>query len=367
MEPYFERTFGNPSSVHRQGQAAETALERSRARIAQHLNCSPDEVIFTGCGSESDNLALRGAAIAARRRRGAKHILVTPVEHDAVLETARDLGEHHGMQVELLPVDDHGRVHPDALRVALREDTAVVSIIHANNEIGTINPIGELAALCRERGVPFHTDSVQAGGHLELDVEELGVTMLSLGAHKFYGPKGVGALYLRDGTELAPITTGGGQEHGLRAGTHNVPLIVGMAEAFARAQEEREQRARHTRRLRDRIVEAVLTQVPESQLTGHPEERSPNHASFVFAGVDGNQLLAALDLAGFACSSGSACKTGDPEPSAVLTAIGLTPELALGSLRVTVGKDTTDFEIDAFLDELPAVVDRLRRAEAALP
>lgn len=367
MAPYFDRSFGNPSSVHRLGQEAEAAVERSRRQLAQHLGCTADEIVFTGCGSESDNLAVRGAAFAARRSRGASHILTTPVEHDAVLKTAEDLHRHHGFDLELLPVDSYGRVLPDTLRERLRDDTAIVSVIHANNEIGTLNPIGDLARICRERGVPFHTDAVQAGAHLDLNVEDLGVSLLSLGAHKFYGPKGIGALYIRSGTQLTPLLTGGGQEHGLRAGTHNVPLVVGMAEAFELAQENQSERSRYVRQLRDRVIETVLADIPDSQLTGHPELRSPNHASFVFAGIDGNQLLAALDLEGFACSSGSACKTGDPEPSKVLTALGLEPELALGSLRVTLGKETTRAEIDAFLSGLPTIVRRLRSVEAVQP
>lgn len=363
MAPYFDHDFGNPSSVHRLGQTAEAAVEGSRATMARLLGCSPQEIVFTGCGSESDNLALRGAALAARRFRGAAHILVSSVEHDAVTRTADDLAEHFGFQVEHLPVDRYGRVSPDALRQALKDSTAVVSVIHANNEIGTINPIQELAQVCRDHGVPFHTDSVQSGAHLRLQVDDLGVDMASLGAHKFYGPKGVGALYVRDGTRLAPVLTGGSQERGLRAGTQNVPLIVGMAEAFRLAQEQHESRSAHHRRLRDRVIEGVLDGVPGSQLTGHSKDRSPNHASFVFEDIDGNELLAALDLAGFACSSGSACKTGDPEPSEVLTALGLDPELALGSLRVSVGVDTTQDQIDDFLGELPQVIERLRRAE----
>lgn len=331
--------------------------------MAEQLGCSAPELVFTGCGSESDNLALRGTALAARRSRGAAHILISPVEHDAILKTAADLDANYGFEVERLPVDRYGRVEPTALRNLLRDDTAVVSIIYANNEIGTINPISELAAVCQERGVPFHTDAVQAGAHLSIDVKQLDIDLLSLGAHKFYGPKGVGALYIRQGTPVAPLLTGGNQESGLRAGTHNVPLIVGMAQAFSLAQQQLEARAGHARQLRDRIINAVTEQIPHADLTGHPDQRSPNHASFVFKDIDGNQLLAALDLAGFACSSGSACKTGDPEPSQVLTALGLSPELALGSLRVTVGKDTSSAEVNRFLDALPGVIERLRRAE----
>jgi cysteine desulfurase len=360
MEPYFERFFGNPSSVHTYGQQAEAALESARETVAQALNCRPDEVIFTACGSESDNLALRGAALAARRERAANHILVTPVEHHAVSKTAGQLAEVFGFEVELLPVDEHGMTHPEAVAERLREDTAVVSVIHANNEIGTVNPVAEIGAICREKGVPFHSDAVQGAAHLAADVQSLNVDLLAIGAHKFYGPKGAGALYVRKGTRLVPALTGGSQEFGLRAGTHNIPYIVGLAEAFRLVQAERERREEGVRPLRDRIIGTVLEEIPHARLTGHPVQRLPNHASFVFEGADGNALLALLDVEGFACSSGSACKTGSPEPSEVLLALGLSPEWALGSLRVTLGKDTTPEEVEAFLEVLPGAVKRVR-------
>ena len=362
MLPYFRERFGNPSSVHRWGQRAEAAVETARETIAGILGCRSSEIVFTSGGTESDNLALRGVAFAERQRRGANHILTTPVEHDAVLRTAEQLAEHHGFELELLPVDATGRVAPEDLAARLRPDTAVVSIIYGNNEIGTINPIRELAEVCRQAGVPFHSDAVQAGSQLPLQVDALGVDLLSLGAHKFYGPKGVGVLYVREGTPLLPIQTGGGQEGGRRAGTHNVPYIVGMAEALRLTEAEREAHNTHFRALRDRIIGQVLEEIPESRLTGHPHERLSNHASFVFRGVDGNALLAALDVEGFGCSSGSACKTGLPEPSEVLTAIGIQPEWALGSLRVTVGRDTTAEDVEAFLSVLPRAVARLREA-----
>jgi cysteine desulfurase len=238
-------------------------------------------------------------------------------------------------------------------------------VIYANNEIGTINPIAEIGALCRQQCIPFHTDAVQAASHLPIDVGALNVDLLSLGAHKFYGPKGIGALYVRHGTPLAPTLTGGGQEFGLRAGTQNVPYIIGMAEALRIAAEEKEEHLKATLPLRQRLIEQVLAQIPDSKLTGHPKERTPNHASFVFKGLDGNALLMALDVEGYACSSGSACKTGDPEPSEVLTALGLDREWALGSLRVTLGRPTTAEEIEAFLTTLPQIVERLRALEVA--
>ena len=356
MTPYFTQHFGNPSSTHTFGQKAEAGVEQARRTIAQYLNCQPKEVIFTSCGSESDNLALRGAALVARQERGANHILTTAIEHHAVLHTAQQLQNLFGFELEFLPVDKYGRVEADAVAEHLRPETAVVSIMYANNEVGTLNPIAEIGAVCREAGVPLHTDAVQAAAHLPINVESLNVDMLSIGAHKFYGPKGVGALYLRDGIKLTPSQTGGAQEHGLRAGTENVPYLVGMAEAFKLAQREQPQRSTEGKKLRDRIISRVLAEVPQSTLTGHPTQRLPNHASFAFEGVDGNLLVSLLDARGFACSSGSACKTGNPAPSKVLLALGYSEDFARGGLRVTVGKSTPPDDVEAFLDSLPAVV-----------
>ncbi len=360
MMPYFRETFGNPSSLHRYGQRAEAAVETARETVAAVLKCQPEEIIFTSGGSESDNLALRGAALAMREKNGAQWILTSRTEHPAVSKTAFDLEKHYGFSVEWLPVDATGTVTPDALMQALCDQTAIVSVMHANNEIGTINPIADLAAAARARGALFHTDSVQAAAYLPVDVQALGVDLLSLGAHKFYGPKGVGALYVRKGTPIHSILTGGGQEHGLRAGTSNVAYIVGFAEALRLAAEERESRIDHVRPLRDHLIGAVLESIPEARLTGHPVQRMPNHASFVFKDVDGNLLLQLLDAAGFACSSGSACKTGNPEPSEVLKALGLSREWALGSLRVTLGANTTARDIEEFLMALPGLVQKCR-------
>jgi len=364
MLPYFNQRFGNPSSIHRWGQQAEAAVERARLLMAEGLNCTPDEIIFTGCGSESDNLAVRGAALAARRETGANHVLVSAVEHHAVLNTALALADAHDFEAQLIPPDEFGRITPEAVAPLLRPDTAVVSVMTANNEIGTINPISKIGDLCRQRGIIFHTDAVQAGAHLTLDTQSLNVDLLSLGAHKFYGPKGVGALFVRDGTRLVPTLTGGSQEAGLRAGTQNVPLIVGMAEAYRLALDERPLHNQQAEMLRDHLLKQIPDSIPDAQITGHPDLRLPNHASFVFHGVDGNQLLAALDVAGFACSSGSACKTGDPEPSDVLAAIGLSREWALGSLRITVGRDTGEQDIARLMDQLPGLIERLRTAES---
>ncbi len=365
MLPLFGEQFGNPSSIHRWGQSADAAVERSRAAVAAVLRCSPEEILFTSGGSESDNLALRGAAFAERRRRGAAHILTTPVEHHAVLRTAQSLARDHEFELELLPVDEHGLVDPESLRERIRPETAVVSIILANNEIGSLQPITELGSICRQAGVPLHTDAVQAASQLPIDVSQLKVDLLALGAHKFYGPKGIGALYVRAGLAIDPMLTGGGQERGLRAGTHNVPLIVGLAEALRITAAERDAHARQYAALRDRLIHRVLREVPDARLTGHPTRRLPNHASFVFRGIDGNSLLAALDVAGFGCSSGSACRTGDPEPSEVLLALGLPREWALGSLRVTVGRPTTEADVERLADALPGLVDRLRRLGGA--
>ena len=360
MLPYFSQVFGNSSSVHSYGQQAESALEEARLAVASGLNCQPDEVIFTSCGSESDNLALRGTAFARRGLTNADHILISPVEHHAVTRTAQQLARLHGFGVEYLPVDETGMVDPAVVAERIKTTTALVSVIYANNEIGTINPISEIGKICRERGVPLHTDAVQAAAYLPVDVQELNVDLLALGAHKFYGPKGVGALYIRKGTPIVPVLTGGGQESGLRAGTHNIPYITGLAEAFRLTQSEREQRIASLQPLRDRIIGRVLEEIPNTRLTGAIDQRLPNHASFVFQGVDGNTLLMLLDVEGFACSSGSACKTGDPEPSDVLTALGLARDWALGSLRVTLGATSTPAEVESFLAVLPLMVDRAR-------
>ena len=360
MLPYFRESFGNPSSVHRYGQRAEAAVEGAREAVAKALNCQPDEIIFTSCGSESDNLALRGAAQAMSERAGCKWILTAQTEHHAVSKTAEQLAEHYGFSLEWLEVDEYGMVRPETVEKAICDNTAIVSVMYANNEIGTINPIKEIAEICHQHGALFHTDAVQAAGYLSVDVTELGVDLVSLGGHKFYGPKGIGALYVRKGTQLLPHLTGGGQEFGLRAGTSNVPYIVGFAEALRLAVEEREERVAHVRPLRDRLIGAILEEIPDARLTGHPESRLPNHASFALKGVDGNLLLQMLDAAGFACSSGSACKTGNPEPSEVMSAIGLSREWGLGSLRVTLGSGTTAEHVDSFLKALPSLVEKVR-------
>lgn len=359
MMPYFREHFGNPSSIHRLGQKAETAVEQAREKVAAALGCQPDEVIFTSGGSEADNLALRGAAMA--HRTTGKWILTSKTEHPAVSKTAIQLEKEYGFLLEWLDVDKFGGVTAESLAKAVCNDTLIASVMYANNEIGTVNPIADLSQIAKAHHILFHTDAVQAAAYLDVNVSKLGVDLMSLGGHKFYGPKGVGALYVRKGTKLLPHLTGGGQEFGLRAGTHNVPYIVGFAEALTLAAGERDARTAHVKPLRDHIIGTVLEAIPDSQLTGHPENRLPNHASFVFKDVDGNLLLQLLDSAGFACSSGSACKTGNPEPSEVVTALGYPREWALGSLRVTLGKETTAEEVDLFLKTLPGLVEKARK------
>lgn len=358
MMPYFRENFGNPSSIHRLGQKAETAVEEAREKVAAVLGCRPDEIIFTSGGSEADNLALRGAMMA--HRTTGKWILTAKTEHPAVSKTAIQLEKEFGFLLEWLDVDEFGGVAVDALAKAVCNNTTMVSVMYANNEIGTVNPIADLAKVAKANNILFQTDAVQAAAYLDVTVDKLDVDLMSLGGHKFYGPKGVGALYVRKGTNLLPHLTGGGQEFSLRAGTHNVPYIVGFAEALSLAGQEREVRTAHVKPMRDHIIGTVRESIPDSQLTGHPENRLPNHASFVFKDVDGNLLLQLLDSAGFACSSGSACKTGNPEPSDVITALGYPREWALGSLRITLGKDTTAEQVDSFMKTLPSLIEKAR-------
>jgi cysteine desulfurase len=361
MQPYFSVAFGNPASIHRFGQMAENAIETARETVAGVLKCTPSEIIFTSCGTESDNLAIRGAALARRKEVNTNAILTSQVEHHAVSQTAIQLSELFNFQLDWLPVDEFGMILPDAIQHRINSQTAIASVMYANNEIGTINPIRRIAEICHEKGVPFHTDAVQAAAYLPIDVDDLGVDLLSLGGHKFYGPKGVGALYVRKGTPLFPMQTGGGQEYGLRSGTQNVPYIVGFAEAIRLAEVERNERVAHVIPLRNRIIGEVLERIPDSNLTGHPVKRLPNHCSFVFKGLDGNLLLNLLDASGFACSSGSACKTGNPEPSEVMKLINLPSEWGLGSLRVTLGAASTANDVENFLAKLPTLVATARK------
>ncbi len=364
MLPYFSEVYGNGSSAHGFGRKAESAIEDARERMARVLNCKPNEIVFTSGGTESDNLAVRGVAWA--RAGQGRHLITTPIEHSAVVVTMGQMAQVMGFERTLLPVDQQGMVDPEALADTTRADTTLVSVMYANNEVGTIQPIPQLAALAHERGALFHTDAVQAAGQLDLDVQMLGVDLLSLSAHKFYGPKGVGALYVRGGVELVAAQSGGSHENYRRAGTYNTPGIVGMALALELAHSEREARLAHYRARRDQLIEGVLAQVEGVQLTGHAMMRLPAHASFVFEGIDANMLVVHLDLKGIATSSASACKTGNPEPSAVLLALGYPPDLALGSLRMTVGTATTEADIAYAVETLAATVAKLRRLRAGM-
>lgn len=358
MLPYFTHEYGNPSAVHRLGQHSHEAIIRAREQVAAVLNAQPDEIIFTGCGSESDNLALRGAFFAQRAK--GNHIITCAIEHPAVLRTCEQLAAQFGAEITVLPVDGYGRVDVASVEAAITDRTILITIMYANNEVGTVEPIAQIGALALARGVLFHTDAVQAGGQMPLDVQALNVDLLALSAHKFYGPKGVGALYVRRGVHLLPALTGGGQERGYRSGTENVPYIVGLATALTLAYENREERNRQIARLRDALVRSILRDIPDSYLTGHPTERLPNSASFCFDGVAADALLINLDLAGIAASSGSACHAGSVEPSSILTAMGIARERALGALRLTLGNENTQTDIDHVARVLPPLIKQLR-------
>ena len=363
MQPYFTEFYGNASSTHRFGRRASVALEQARRTIAEQIGAAPKEIIFTSGGTEGANAALRGIALARRAATGANRIITTPIEHHAVLHTAFDLRDHFGFELTLLPVSQEGLVDPAALTTALGDgkEVAVVSIMYANNEIGTIQPISTLGARCRAVDVPFHTDAVQAAGKLSLAVAELGVAALSVSSHKFYGPKGVGFLYLRNGTPFWPLLTGGSHEQDRRAGTENVPLIVGMATAFTLAEAERATDGSRLKGLRDQLIGNILEGVDDVYLTGAHDQRLDNLASFVVRGVEAESLLIALDLAGIAASSGSACASGSQRPSHVLEAIGLTPVDARGALRFSLGRSTTADEIAYVTEKLPQIVAQLRQ------
>ncbi len=359
MLPFWIEVYGNPSSIYGLGRRAATALEDARARVARILNCLPAEVVFTSCGTESDNLAIRGTALA-QAGRGRRHIITTPIEHHAVIHTVTDLVEHYGFEVTYAPVDHQGLVDPQAVSAAIRPDTALISVIYANNEVGTVEPIAEIGAIAHERGIPLHTDAVQAGAYLHLDVETLQVDLLALSAHKFHGPKGVGLLYVRRRTPLQPIQTGGSQERGRRAGTENIPYIVGLACALELAQQDREPESARLAALRQRLVEGLLQRIPDMELTGHASRRMPGHASFIVGGVEAEGMLIGLDLAGIAASSGSACASGAATPSHVLTAMGYGQQEALGALRLTLGRESTAAGVDTVVETLPRIVQRLR-------
>ncbi len=356
MLPFWTETYGNPSSIYRAARDSRRSLDAARDSVAELLGAKNTEVIFTSGGSESDNAAIKGVAFA---HRGSGHVITTRIEHHAVLNSVEFL-EKIGYRATYLPTDEFGRVDPDAVGRAIEADTILVSVMLANNEIGTIEPISDIARVTRARRIPLHVDAVQAGGFLELDVDRLGVDLLSLSGHKFHGPKGTGVLYLRRGTSCWPLIHGGGQERGRRAGTENVAGIVGFAEAFRLAREELNERVRHVTSLRDRIIRGILDHIPDAYLTGHSVDRLPNLASFCFAGVSGESLLLALDLRGIMVSTGSACTSGSLDPSHVLLALNLPVELTQGSLRISLGHRNTGEEVDRLLATLPPVIKSLR-------
>ena len=357
MLPYMERVYGNPSSLHSVGQEAAEALQSARETIAQCLGASPNEITFTSGGSEADNQALLSAAWLGLRK-GKKHIISTAFEHHAILHTLKKL-EKEGFEVQLLDVGPLGNITAQQVADAIRPDTCLVTTMYANNEIGSILPIAEIGAVCKEKGVLFHTDAVQAAGHLPIDVKAQNIDMLSLSAHKFHGPKGIGVLYARRGVPLTSLIEGGAQERGKRAGTENIPAIMGMAAALKEACEHMEANAAHVTHLRDRLIEG-LSQIPHSALNGDPVNRLPGNVSFCFEGIEGESLLLLLDSKGICASSGSACTSGSLDPSHVLLAIGRPHEVAHGSLRLSLSEWNTNEEIDHILAEVPWVVEYLR-------
>ena len=361
MLPFWTEKYGNASSIYALGREAHHAMDQARQTVAGILNCTPNEVIFTSCGTESDNLALRGVALERRERANKNHILTSPIEHHAILHTVEQLEKHFGFELTFVPVDRFGLVDPADVEKAIRDDTAIISVMYANNEVGTIQPIAEIGEIARARKIPFHTDAVQAGGTLSLDVKALNVDLLSLSAHKFYGPKGVGVLYARRGAPFLPMQTGGGHERNRRAGTENIAYIVGLATALKAAHEEAKEANARITRLRDKLIAGVLARIPESQLSGHPAQRLPNSASFLFHYVEGESILLNLDLLGVAASSGSACTSGSLEPSHVLRAMGFSHEVAHGSLRLTLGKENTDEDVDYVIEILPGIIEKLRK------
>lgn len=362
MEPFFRDRFGNASSIHRYGQDARAAVEEARAWVAGLVNARPGEIYFTSGGTESDNLAIKGTAYA-RRARG-RHIITTNIEHSAVLNSCAFL-EREGFEVTYLLVDEYGRVDPGLVEDALTDQTILVSIMHANNEIGTVQPVGEIGRIARARGVCFHTDAVQSAGKLPVDVEAMGADLLSLSGHKIYGPKGVGAIYIRKGVEIEPTAHGGHHENDVRSGTENTVGIVGLGKAAELAAEERESEYRHLSEMRDALEARVRVEIEGVRVNGHPERRLPGTLNVSFPGAEGESLIMSLDLAGIAVSTGSACTSGAIEPSHVLLALGMDPRTALGSVRFSFGRDNTMGDVDFVMGRLPGIVARLREVSAA--
>ena len=357
MLPHFTDTFGNPSSIYSYGQEAKGAVEEARVKVASLINARDEEIVFTSGGTEADNFAIKGVAFANESR--GNHIITSSIEHHAVIETCKFL-ERRGFKVTYLPVDEYGLVDLDDVRKAITDKTILISVMHANNEMGTIEPIAEIDKIAKEAGVYFHTDAVQAVGHIPVDVDELGVDLLSMSAHKLYGPKGVGALYIRKGTKLTPFMHGGEQERRRRASTENVPGIVGFGKAAELAQQEMSEEAERLTCLRDRLVKGLLERIDHTRLNGHPIMRLPNNVNVSVDYVEGESMILNLDLEGICASTGSACSSSSLEPSHVLLAMGLSHELAHGSLRFSLGKWTTEEEIERVLDILPRIVAKLR-------
>lgn len=357
MKPYFEEVYGNASSMYSFAGKARKAVDDAREVIADYLGAKAREIYFTAGGSESDNWALKAVAYAKKEK--GKHIITSKIEHHAILHTCEYL-EKNGFEVTYLDVDEHGLVSIEKLKQAIRKDTILISIMFANNEIGTIEPIKEIGAVAHEHGIVFHTDAVQAYGHVPIHVDEMNIDLLSASGHKINGPKGIGILYIRDSVKIGAFVHGGAQERGRRAGTHNTPGIVGFAKATELAVQNMEKRADHERKLRDYLIDRVLKEIPYSRLNGHPTKRLSNNANFCFRFIEGESLLIMLDQKGICGSSGSACTSGSLDPSHVLLAIGLPHEIAHGSLRLTLSEETTKEEIDYTVDQLKQIVDRLR-------
>jgi cysteine desulfurase len=357
MLPYFTEGFGNPSSIHVCGQEAKGAVEKARASVARLIGAGAEEICFTSGGTEADNFALTGAALANEKK--GKHIITTAIEHHAILETGKSL-EKRGFKVTYLPVDEYGMVAPDSIGKAITPETILISVMHANNEVGTVQPLVEISKIARKAGVLFHTDAVQTVGHLPADVNTLGVDLLSMSAHKLYGPKGVGALYIRRGTPIAPFMHGGGQERERRAGTENVPGIVGFGKAAEIARQEMNEEAARLTQLRDEFIAELPKRIDNINLNGHPVKRLPNNINISVAYVEGESMLLNLDMKGICASTGSACSSGNLEASHVLLAIGCSHERAHGSLRFTLGKWTTGADMEKVLDILPPIVKNLR-------
>lgn len=362
MLPCFVQTYGNANSLHSYGLQAKDAIEAARRRIADFINADAEELVFTGSGTESNNTVLKGVALA-RKDKG-NHIITTAIEHHAILEPLHFL-EKQGWSITYLPNDEAGLVAPDDLKKALTDRTILVSVMHANNEIGTIEPVRELGAICREAGVYFHTDAVQTFGHVPIDVEEMNIDLLSASAHKLYGPKGIGLLYIRRGIEMTPLLQGGDQERKRRASTQNTPAIAGFGKAVELAASEMATEAVRQARLRDRLSSALLEAIPESRLNGHPTLRLPNNGNLSFAYVEGETVLLHLDMEGIAVSTGSACTSSSPDPSHVLTACGLASEFSHGSVRFSLGRMTIEEEIDHVIKVLPPIIARLRAMSTA--